>query len=108
MKKTLNLKLVISKYKNIFAKGYTLNQSKEVFLIKKVKNAVPWTFVISDLNGKEIVGTFQEKEFQKTNQREFRTEKVMKKNVMSSMLNGQDTIICVIAGQIKKSHSINE
>ena len=45
----------ISKYKNIFAKGYTLNWSEEVFVIKKVKNTVPWTYVIKDLNGKEII-----------------------------------------------------
>ena len=48
----------ISKYKNIFAKGYDPNWSEEVFVIKKVKNTVPWTYVISDLKGKEIVGTF--------------------------------------------------
>ena len=48
----------ISKYKNIFAKGYTSNSSEEVFVIQKVKNtAVPWTYVISDLNGKNIIGT---------------------------------------------------
>ena len=41
----------ISKYKNIFAKGYTPNISEEVFAIKKVKNTVPWTYVINDLNG---------------------------------------------------------
>ena len=41
----------ISKYKNIFAKGYVPNWSEEVFVIKKVKNTVPWTYVISDLNG---------------------------------------------------------
>ena len=45
----------ISKYKNIFAKGYTPNWSEEVFVIKKVKNAVPWTYVINDLNGEEII-----------------------------------------------------
>ena len=56
----------ISKYKNIFAKGYTPNWSEEVFVIKKVKNTVPWTFVINDLNGEEIMGTFYEKELQKT------------------------------------------
>ena len=33
----------ISKYKNIFAKGYTLNWSEEVFGIKKFENSVPWT-----------------------------------------------------------------
>ena len=57
----------ISKYKNIFAKGYTPNWSEEVFVIKKVKNTVPWTYVIDDLNGEEIMGTFYEKELQKTN-----------------------------------------
>ena len=58
----------ISKYKNIFAKGYTPNWSEEVFVIKKVKNTVPWTYVINDLNSEEIIGTFYEKELQKTNQ----------------------------------------
>ena len=69
----------ISKYKNIFAKGYTPNWSKEVFVIKKVKNTVPWTYVINDLNGEGITGTFYEKELQKTNQGEFRIEKVIKR-----------------------------
>ena len=41
----------ISKYKNIYAKGYVPNWSEEVFMIKKVKNIVPWTYVISDLRG---------------------------------------------------------
>ena len=66
------------KYKNIFAKRCTSNWSEEVFVIKKVKNAVPWTYVINDLNGDEIVGTFYEKELQKTNQQEFRIEKAIK------------------------------
>ena len=57
----------ISKYKNIFAKGYIPNWSEEVFAINKIKKTVPWTYVISDLNGEEIVGTFYEKELQKTN-----------------------------------------
>ena len=48
----------ISKYKNIFAKGYAPNWSEEAFLIKKVKNTVPWTYVINDLNGEEIIWTF--------------------------------------------------
>ena len=48
----------ISKYKNIFAKGYTLNWSEEVFIFKKVKNTVPWTDVINDVNGEQIIGTF--------------------------------------------------
>ena len=68
----------ISKYKNIFGKGYTPNCSEEVFVTIKVKNTVPWTYLITYLNGKEITGTFYEKELQKTNQQEFRIEKVIK------------------------------
>ena len=69
----------ISKYKNIFAKGYMTNWSEEVFVTKKVKNTVPWTYVINDLNGEEITGTFYEEELQKTNQEEFRIEKVIRR-----------------------------
>ena len=69
----------ISKYRNIFAKGHVLNWSEEVFVIKKVKNTVPWTYVISDLKREKIVQVFFEKELQKTNQKEFRVEKVIKK-----------------------------
>ena len=69
----------ISKYKNIFAKGYMPNWSEEIFIIKKIKNTVPWTYVINDLNGEEIIGTFYEKELQGTNQQKFRIEKVIKK-----------------------------
>ena len=69
----------ISKYKNIFAKGYIPNWSEEVFVVNKIKNKVPWTYVINDLNGEEIIGTFYEKELQKTNKKEFRIEKVIKR-----------------------------
>ena len=69
----------ISKYKNIFAKGYTPNWSEEVFVINKIKNTVPWTYAISDLNGEEITGSFYEKELQKTSQEKFRIEKVLKR-----------------------------
>ena len=48
-------------------------------MIKKIKNTVPWTYVINGLNGEEIVGTFYEKELQKIDQQEFRIEKVIKK-----------------------------
>ena len=65
----------VSKYKNIFAKGYTTNWSEEFFVMKKVKNKVPWTYGI---NGEEIIGTLYEKELQRTNQQEFRIEKVIK------------------------------
>ena len=69
----------ISKYKNIFAKGYMPNWSEEVFIISKIKNTVPWTYVINNLNGEEIIGIFYEKELQKTDQKKFRIEKVLKK-----------------------------
>ena len=69
----------ISKYKNIFAKRYMPNWSEELFVIKKVKNTVPWIYVIIDVDGEEIIGSFYEKELQKTNQEEFRIENVAKR-----------------------------
>ena len=48
----------ISKYKSIFAKGYTPNWSEKVFVIRKIKNTVPSTFIINDYNGEKIIGTF--------------------------------------------------
>ena len=69
----------ISKNKNIFAEGYTPDWSEEIFVVSKIKNAVPWIFVISDLNVEKTVGSFYEKELQKTNQKEFRIEKVIKR-----------------------------
>ena len=58
-------------------KGYTPNWSEEVFVINKIKNTVPWTYVINDLNGEEIIGSFYEKESQKTSQKEFTIENYM-------------------------------
>ena len=69
----------ISKYETIFAKGYMPNWSEDIFVIKKVKNTVPRTYAINDLNDEEIISTFYEKELQGTNQNEFRTEKVVKR-----------------------------
>ena len=69
----------ISKYKNIFAKRFTPNWSEDVFFVNKIKNTVSWAYVINDLNGEEITGTFCEKELQKTNQKEFTREKVIKR-----------------------------
>ena len=69
----------ISKYKNIFAKGYAPNWSEEVFVVSGIKNTVPWTYVVSDLNDEEITGSFYKKKLQKNNQEKFRIEKVLKK-----------------------------
>ena len=79
-----------------------------MFVIKKVKNTVPWTYVIKDLNDEQIIGTFYEKELQKTNQEEFRIEKVIKRkgdkmyvkwkgydNSFYSWIDKKDLIKCV-------------
>ena len=92
-----------SKYNNIFAKEYTPNSSEKVFVIKKVKKTVPKTYVINDLNGDEMVGTFYEKELQKTNQQEFRIEKVIKRKGDKLYLNGKVMIVHLIAGLIKNT-----
>ena len=61
--------------KAFFAKGYSPNWSEEVFVIKNVKNAVLWTYVVKYLNGEQITGTLQEKALQKADQPVFRIEK---------------------------------
>ena len=80
MAKILNSELmIISNYKNVFAKSYTPNWSVEVFVINKVKCTVPRTCTISDLNVEKIVGTFYENELQEADQKEFRIEKAFKR-----------------------------
>ena len=59
----------ISKYKNIFAKGYMPNWSEEIFIIKKNKNTLPWTYVMNNLNGDKTIGTFYENELQGARQK---------------------------------------
>ena len=68
-----------SKYKNVFAKRYAPKWSEEIFIVDRVKNNVPWTYGINDLNGENILGSFYKKELQKTDQNEFRIEKVIKR-----------------------------
>ena len=58
---------------------YAPNWSEEVFVVGKIKNTVPWTYVISDLNVQEVTGSFYEKELQKTRQEKFRIGKVLKR-----------------------------
>ena len=69
----------ISKNKNIFGKDYFPNWSGEVYMIKNVKKTAPQTYAISALEGEEIVAMFYQKELQKTNQKQFRVEKVIKR-----------------------------
>ena len=109
MIKILNLKFVrISKYKNIFAKDHVPNWSEEAFVIKKVKIPVRWTYVISDLKGEEIVGTFYEKNLQKVNQKEFRVEIVIKRkgDKLYVKWKGYDSSFNSWIG--KKRHNIND
>ena len=73
----------ISKYKNIFAKAYMHNWLEEIFVIEKIKNTVQQTYVIIDLNGEEIIGTFYEKELQRASQNKFRIEKVIEKKMIN-------------------------
>ena len=61
--------------KNTFAKDYVPNWSEESFLIKKIQNTWPWTSVISDLNGQDIVGNFYKKELQKQNKKSLELKK---------------------------------
>ena len=75
----VNDQVRIYKYKNIFSKGYVPNWSEEVFIVNEIKNTVPWTYTINDLNGEKVIRTFYEKELQKTNQKEFRIEKILKR-----------------------------
>ena len=82
-KKILNLKLVIvSEYQNIktfLLKNTPRNWSENIFVVSKIKDTVPPTYVISDLNGEPIAWSFYEKELQKTSQEKFRIEKIIKR-----------------------------
>ena len=86
-----------------FAKGYAQNWSEEFFMVKKVKNTVPWTYVISDLNEKEIVGTFYENKLQKINQKEFRVEKVIKRKGNKLYFEWKGYDCSLIVGLIKET-----
>ena len=98
----------ISKYESFFANVYLPNWSEEVFVIKKVKNTVPWTYVISDFKCKEIVGTFYEKELQKTNQKVFRVEKVIKRKGDKLYVKWKGYDSSFNSWIDKKRHSISE
>ena len=101
-------RVIILKYKKIFSKGYGLNWSEEGFVVSGIKNRVPWTYVVSDLNGEKIVGSFYEKELQKTNQKEFRIENVLKRKGDNCMSNEKDIVIHLIVGSIKEISYKNE
>ena len=78
------------------------------FVVNGTKNAVSWTYVVSDLNGEEITGSFYEKELQKTNQKEFRIEKVLKRKGDKLYVKWKGTIIVLMVRWIKKISYENE
>ena len=69
----------ISKYENVFAKGYTLDRSEEFFVINKVKNTVRWTYVLMGLNGEEILESFKKKNCISRLMKKFRVKTVIKR-----------------------------
>ena len=56
----------IIKFKNIFAEGYTPNWSTEIFIVNKIDDTVPYTYNLKDLDGEEIIGSFYDRELQKS------------------------------------------
>ena len=79
------------------------NWSEEIFNIKKIKNTVPWTYVTNDLNDEEIIVRFYENELQKTDQKEFRIERVLKKKGDKLYVNEKVMIIVLIVGLTRKT-----
>ena len=65
---------------------------------QNLKTLLQKTLFLSDLKSEKIVGTFDEKELQKTNQKQLRAEKVKREKMINCMLYGKDTIISLIAG----------
>ena len=58
----VNDRVGITKYKNIFSKGYTENWSREIFIIDSVLKTKTWTYKLNDLNGKKVIGSFYKKQ----------------------------------------------
>ena len=83
----------ISKYKNISAKGYAPNWSEEIFAISRVKKTVPWIYVVNDLNGEEIVGTFYERNCKRQIKRNLEQKKQLKEKERRYMPNRKDMMI---------------
>ena len=86
----------------IFLQKVMLQIDQKFLWLKKLK-ILPWSYVINDFNRGEIVGTFYKKEFQMTNQKEFRIEKVIKKKGNNYLLNWRVMIIHLLVWLIKKT-----
>ena len=80
-----------------------LNLSEYDIVIREVKNTVPWTCGISDLKGEEIVWTFEKELKKKTNQKEFRVQKVVKRNSDKLYVKWKSCNSFLTVGLIKKT-----
>ena len=98
----------ISQYQNIFAKGCVPNWLEDVFIVNEIKNTVPWTYTINDLNGEKVIGTFIKKNCKRLIKKNLEQRKYLKEKVISCMLNGKGMIIHLIVGLIKKILYKNE
>ena len=78
------------------------NWSEEVFVVKKVRNTVPWTYVINDLNVKKLLEHFMKKNCKRLIKKNLGLERWLKEKEINYTLNGKVTIVFLIAGLIKK------
>ena len=79
-----------------------------MFVVSKIKNTVPWTYVISELNGESIFGSFYEKELKKLVNKNLEEKKYLKEKVINCMSNRKGMIIHLIVGLIKSTSYKNE
>ena len=88
----------ISKYSNIFEKGYTPKKSEAVFVIKKVKNTVPQKYIFSDLNDEETVEIFNEKELKKQIKQSLELKRQYRKKPTNYMARAKVMIMVLTVG----------
>jgi len=81
-------KVRISRTKGIFEQGYLPNWSEEIYTVVEVKNTNPYTYIINDMNGELIAGSFYTEELQKTEQEVFRIEKIIRKKKINGVEHG--------------------
>jgi transposase InsO family protein len=81
-------KVRISRTKGLFEKGYLPNWSEEIYEIVKVKNTIPFTYILKDMNNEDIVGSFYTEELQKTTQEIYRIEKIIRKKKIDGVQHG--------------------
>ena len=98
----------VSKCKNIFSREHTQNQSEENFVVSKIKDTVPWTYVISDLNGEKIAASFMKMNCKKLVKKNLEQKKYSKEKMINWLSNGKNMIIHLIVGLIKKTLYKNE